>query len=234
MKKIWPILTITYSMGQSPSWEANWFAASQENSPHFTEPEGSLPHSQASATCLYPGPAQSSPYTHIHLLEIHPNIIHPSTPRSPQWFLPSGFPSKTLYTSLSSPIRAILTITWRKYLDEIIRISKYLNFSDRGFNLTGIFYPNSSVSRTRTHPKPHCICYLQQRLTSVLFLCTVTLNITEVCNNSALKWNRHITHNGLFCVTVVHMKGVKGGWKLKDVIRAIILTHGTDIDITLH
>ena len=32
---------------------------------HFTEPEGSLTHSQASATCLYPGPAQSSPYTHI-------------------------------------------------------------------------------------------------------------------------------------------------------------------------
>ena len=36
-----------------------------KNSPHFTEPEGSLPHSQASATCLCPGPAQSSPYTHI-------------------------------------------------------------------------------------------------------------------------------------------------------------------------
>jgi len=29
------------------------------------EPEGSFPHSQASATCLYPGPALSSPYTHI-------------------------------------------------------------------------------------------------------------------------------------------------------------------------
>ena len=36
-----------------------------KKSPHFTEPEGSLPHSQTSATCLYPGPAQSSPYTHI-------------------------------------------------------------------------------------------------------------------------------------------------------------------------
>ena len=24
-----------------------------------------LPHSKASTTCLYPGPAQSSPYTHI-------------------------------------------------------------------------------------------------------------------------------------------------------------------------
>ena len=32
---------------------------------HFTEPEGSLPHSQPSATCLYPWAAQSSPYTHI-------------------------------------------------------------------------------------------------------------------------------------------------------------------------
>ena len=29
------------------------------------ESEGSLLHSQASATCLYPGPAQSSPSTHI-------------------------------------------------------------------------------------------------------------------------------------------------------------------------
>ena len=29
------------------------------------EPEGSLPHSQASATCPYPVPAQSSPHTHI-------------------------------------------------------------------------------------------------------------------------------------------------------------------------
>jgi len=33
--------------------------------PHFTEPEGSSPHSQASATCLYPGPVQSSPHAHI-------------------------------------------------------------------------------------------------------------------------------------------------------------------------
>jgi hypothetical protein len=29
------------------------------------EPAGPLPHSQASATCPYPGPAQSSPHTHI-------------------------------------------------------------------------------------------------------------------------------------------------------------------------
>ena len=67
------------------------------------EPEGSLPHSQASATCPYPGPA------HIptsHLLEIHPNIIHPSTPRSPQWSLSLRFPHQDPIHPLSSPIRA--------------------------------------------------------------------------------------------------------------------------------
>ena len=52
-------------MVQSPSREANWFAASQEIPRISREPEGSLPHSQASATCLYPGLAQFSPYTHI-------------------------------------------------------------------------------------------------------------------------------------------------------------------------
>ena len=56
---------LTYSMVQSPSWEANWFAASQEIPRIFMEPKGSLPHSQASVTCPYPGAAQSSTHTHI-------------------------------------------------------------------------------------------------------------------------------------------------------------------------
>ena len=51
-------------MVQSPSWEANWFAASQEIPRILMEPEGSLPHSQASATRPYPGLTQSSPHTH--------------------------------------------------------------------------------------------------------------------------------------------------------------------------
>jgi hypothetical protein len=41
-------------MKQSPSWKANSSSASQKNSPHFAEPEGSLPHSQNLATCPYP------------------------------------------------------------------------------------------------------------------------------------------------------------------------------------
>ena len=58
-------------MVQSPSWEANWFAASQEIPRIFMESEGSLPHSQASATCPYPGPERqvstSCKDTHLSL-----------------------------------------------------------------------------------------------------------------------------------------------------------------------
>jgi hypothetical protein len=60
--------------------------------PHFIEPEGSLPNSQAPATFLYSEPAQPSPYPHILLLEIHLNIISPSTPGSLQWSLSLRFP----------------------------------------------------------------------------------------------------------------------------------------------
>ena len=64
-EQIMTYLLLTYSTVHSPSWEANWFAASQEIPLIFMEPKGSLPHSQASATCPYPGPVQSSPHTHI-------------------------------------------------------------------------------------------------------------------------------------------------------------------------
>ena len=86
------------SMVQRPSWEANWFRSYSRNFPHFNEPECSLPHSQASPTCIYPAPAQTSPYTQSHLLEIHPNIIHPSIPRSAQW-------SRSLHFQYQDPIQ---------------------------------------------------------------------------------------------------------------------------------
>ena len=38
-----------------------------------------------------------------HLLEIHPNIIHSSTSRSPQWSPSLRFPTKTLYTPSPHP-----------------------------------------------------------------------------------------------------------------------------------
>ena len=79
-------------MVQSPSWEANWFAASQEI-PRI--PRNTKVHYR---THKRPPPVSilGQPHpVHIptsHLLEIHPNIIHPSTPRSPQWSPSLRFP----------------------------------------------------------------------------------------------------------------------------------------------
>jgi hypothetical protein len=56
------------------------------------EPEGSLPHSQVPATCLYPEPAQSSPDPTSHFLMMHLNSILPSMPGSPHWSLSLRFP----------------------------------------------------------------------------------------------------------------------------------------------
>jgi hypothetical protein len=56
-----------------------------------------LPCSQAPATCPYPGSQQPSPRLPIPLLEDNFNIIHPSTPTSSRWSIPSGLPTKTLY-----------------------------------------------------------------------------------------------------------------------------------------
>ena len=100
------IYLLTYSMVQSPSWAANWFAASQEIPRISQNPKvhyHTHKHLPPVSILGQPNPV------HIptsHLLEIHPNIIHPSTPRSPQWSLSLRFSTKTLYTPISSPIRA--------------------------------------------------------------------------------------------------------------------------------
>ena len=93
-------------MVQSPSWEANWFAASQE-----------IPRISRNTKVHYSTHKRPPPVSilgqphpvHIptsHLLEIHPNIIHPSTPRSPQWSLSLQFPHQDPIHPFSSPIRA--------------------------------------------------------------------------------------------------------------------------------
>jgi hypothetical protein len=79
-------------MEQNPSWEANRFSASQVISPRFTEPEGSLPHSQEPATCPYSQPDQSSPCPPSHVLMIHFNITLPSTSGPTKWSFLLRFP----------------------------------------------------------------------------------------------------------------------------------------------
>ena len=68
---------LTYSMVQSPSWEAIWFAASQEIPRISRDPKVHYrTHKRPSPVSIL---GQPNP-VHIptsHLLEIHPNIIQP-------------------------------------------------------------------------------------------------------------------------------------------------------------
>ena len=83
---------LTYSMVQSPFWEANWFATGQEIPRILWNPK--VHYRTHNRPPPVPILGQPNP-VHIptsHLLEIHPNIIHPSTPRSPQWSLSLWFP----------------------------------------------------------------------------------------------------------------------------------------------
>ena len=81
-------------MVQSPSLEANWFAASKEISRISRNPKVHYrTHKRPPPVSIL---GQPNP-VHIptsHLLEIHPNIIHPSTPRSPRWSLSLRFPQQ--------------------------------------------------------------------------------------------------------------------------------------------
>ena len=93
-------------MVQSPSWEANGFAASQEIPRNLWNPKVHyLTHKRPPPVPIL---GQPNP-VHIptsHLLEIHPNIINPSRPRSPQWSLSLRFPHQGPIRPHSSPIRA--------------------------------------------------------------------------------------------------------------------------------
>ena len=79
-------------MGQNPSWEANWSAASQETPRISRNPKVHYRTHKRPPTVSILGQPKPVHIPTSHLLEIQPNIIHPSTPRSHQWSPSRRFP----------------------------------------------------------------------------------------------------------------------------------------------
>ena len=164
---------LTYSMEQSPSSEANWFSASQEIPPILWNPK--VHH--RTHKCPPPVPILSQ------LVPVH--TPHPTSWRSiwissrlhlglPTSLFPSGFPIKTLYTPLFSPIRAtfpahlILDFITRTVLGEEYRslssllcsfLHSHVTSSLLGPNILNTLFSNTlslrsslSVSDQVSHP----------------------------------------------------------------------------------
>ena len=131
------IYLLTYSMVQSPSWEANGFAATQEIPRISRNPKVHYRTHKRPPRVSIIGQPNSVHKPTSHLLEIHPNIIHPSTPRSPQWSPSLRFPHQNSKHTLFSPIRATCPahLILLDFITRTILGEQYKSFSSSLYNL---------------------------------------------------------------------------------------------------
>ena len=118
-------------MVQSPSWEANWFEVTQEIPRISRNPKVHYrTHKRPPAISILGQPNLVQVPT-SHLLEIHPIIINPSTPRSPQGSLSLRFPHQDLRLwnypcTLRTVYKWLRNCTWNGY--HMVLIPQRCNF----------------------------------------------------------------------------------------------------------
>jgi len=94
---------LTYLLHGAESFlKANWFAASQEIPRVSRNPKAHYRTHKRPPSVSILGRPNPIHIPTSHLLEIHPNIIHPSRPRSPQWSPSLRFPHQDPIHPLSS------------------------------------------------------------------------------------------------------------------------------------
>ena len=145
---------------QSPSSEANWFAASQEIPRISRNPKVHYRTHKLPPTVSILG--QPNP---VHIPTSHRSILILSTHLRlglPNGLFPSGFPTKTLYAPLSSPIRATCP-THLILLDFITRTilgEEYKSFNSSLCNL--FHFPRYIVPpRSKYSPQHHVLKHPQ-------------------------------------------------------------------------
>jgi len=146
---------LTYSTVQSPSWEANWFVASQVITRISRNPKVHYLTYKRPPPVSILGQPNPLYIPTFHFLEIHPNIIHPPRPRSPQWFLSLRFPHQDPIHPLTPPIHA--TCPWNLiFLDFITRTllgEEYRLFSSSLCNLLHSPVTHDYVYKTLQSPQ---------------------------------------------------------------------------------
>ena len=158
-------------MVQSPSWEANWFAASQEIPRILWNLKVHYSTHKRPPPVPVLGQPNPVPIPTSHLLEIHPNIIHPSTPRSPQWSLSLRFPHQDTtsvkipsrhksYSSIRSHSRTPIStssLAWKRVLHRSFKISLFTRDVFTRF-LDMLSWPlrSSRISVPPVFPAPFC------------------------------------------------------------------------------
>ena len=101
--------TLTYSMEQSPSCEANRFSASQEIPRVLWKPKVYYRFHKCPPTVRILSQIDPVHTSTSHLLKNHLNIIFPSTPCSPKWALSLKFPHQNpVYASPLTHTRYML------------------------------------------------------------------------------------------------------------------------------
>jgi len=132
---------LTYLLhGASPSWEANWFAASQKIPRISRNPKVHYRTHKRPPTVSILGQPNPVHIPTSHLLEIHPNITHPSTPRSPQSSPSLRFPHQDTRHPLYTPIRATCPahLILLDFITRTILVERYKSFSSSLLNLLHI------------------------------------------------------------------------------------------------
>ena len=94
--------SLTHSTVQSPSWAANWFAASQKIPQISRNPKVHYRTYKRPPPVSILGQPNPVHMPTSHILETYPNIIHPSTPRSPQYSNPHTYSLHGAESFLSS------------------------------------------------------------------------------------------------------------------------------------